>query len=193
MSAAASAVAWEKIKGGHVSGVAALVLLKLADRADDDGLCWPGHKRTAADCNINVRTARRSIASLEASGLLRQEARKGTGKNGADQSNRYYVGVIREEGNRSSSPGGRKTHPPMGTTPSHRGAIDPPPDGRMTHQNLPDESTNLNPPPQPTAAPRGGGHGNEDMESLVWPQALTSDQLSSARRVLLGSGWPGLT
>jgi hypothetical protein len=31
------------------------------------------------------------------------------------------------------------------------------------------------------------------MDSLVWPAGLTSDLLSSAQRVLLGSEWPGLS
>lgn len=186
MSSASTAWAWEKIKGGHVSGVTALVLLKLSDRADDDGKCWPGHKRTAVDCNINVRSARRAVASLLAAGLLRQEARKGTGKNGADQSNYYFVGVARGEGNRPSPPDGSKTPPPVGTKPS--------PDGSKTPQNHKEEPTNLNQQPQPPRAQAAPVVvvTEEDQAQLIWPAGLAEGQLSSIRNDLLGKNWPGV-
>lgn len=184
MSSASTAWAWEQIKGGHVSGVAALVLLKLSDRADDDGKCWPGHKRTAEDCNINVRSARRAIADLQAAGLLKKEARQRTGKNGADQSNYYFVGVAGGEGNTPI--------PPEGIRPTPRRAIGPSPDGHKTHQNHKDESNNLKPPPQPPAAAAVVVVKEEDLEELVWPAGLAENQLSSMRGVLRGKDWPGL-
>ncbi len=47
-----------------------LVLLKLADNANDDGVCWPSQKTLAAECAMGERTVNRKIAELEASGYL---------------------------------------------------------------------------------------------------------------------------
>ena len=47
-----------------------LVLLKLADRANDDGECWPGNASIAKACCIGERTLIRYIAQLEELGLL---------------------------------------------------------------------------------------------------------------------------
>jgi DNA-binding MarR family transcriptional regulator len=54
-----------------------LVLLKLADRANDDGECWPGQASVADACGIGERTLVRHIATLEEMGLLRKERRYG--------------------------------------------------------------------------------------------------------------------
>ena len=52
-----------------------LVLLKLADRANDDGECWPGNASIAKACCISERTLIRHIAELEAFGLLTKQMR----------------------------------------------------------------------------------------------------------------------
>jgi len=52
-----------------------LVLLKLADRANDDGECWPGNASIAKACCIGERTLIRYIAKLEEVGLVRTNRR----------------------------------------------------------------------------------------------------------------------
>lgn len=52
-----------------------LVLLKLADRANDDGECWPGNASIAKACCIGERTLIRYIAKLEEAGLLQTRRR----------------------------------------------------------------------------------------------------------------------
>lgn len=52
-----------------------LVLLALADHADDEGTCWPGAKRMAEKCGVTRRTVQRRIAALETRGLLQREHR----------------------------------------------------------------------------------------------------------------------
>jgi len=47
-----------------------LVLLKLADNANDSGLCWPSYQHIADQCEIGRRTVIRHIKALETSGLL---------------------------------------------------------------------------------------------------------------------------
>jgi len=47
-----------------------LILLKLADHANDDGICWPTVRRIAEDAECNERTVRHHIRRLEALGLL---------------------------------------------------------------------------------------------------------------------------
>jgi hypothetical protein len=52
-----------------------LVLLKLADRANDDGECWPGNASIAKACCIGERTLIRYIAKLEEAGLMQTKRR----------------------------------------------------------------------------------------------------------------------
>jgi hypothetical protein len=51
-----------ELKG--ISPMAKLVLLRLADRADESGICYPGQRRLAAECCITERTVRNALAEL---------------------------------------------------------------------------------------------------------------------------------
>ena len=48
-----------------------LVLLAFADHSDDDGVCFPSHKRVAWKTCISGRTVTRIVKKLEARGILR--------------------------------------------------------------------------------------------------------------------------
>jgi hypothetical protein len=65
---------WELSKQ---KGSALLVLLSLADRADDDGYCWPGMDDTAERARVTRRHAIRVIRTLEESGELYVNQRPG--------------------------------------------------------------------------------------------------------------------
>ncbi|MCG8999816.1 helix-turn-helix domain-containing protein [Laribacter hongkongensis] len=65
-----------------------MVLLALADRANDDGECWPGQAELATKCSMSPRNVIRMIEWLEARGALRSERRQ-TGN--ARKSNRYVL------------------------------------------------------------------------------------------------------
>ncbi|MBY8138800.1 helix-turn-helix domain-containing protein [Vibrio fluvialis] len=54
-----------------------LVLIKLADNANDQGECWPSYQHIADQCEIGKSTVRKHIKDLETSGLLKIENRKG--------------------------------------------------------------------------------------------------------------------
>jgi hypothetical protein len=47
-----------------------LVLIKLADNANDEGECWPSHKHIADHCEISDRSVRTHIKALEEANFL---------------------------------------------------------------------------------------------------------------------------
>lgn len=75
---------WEH---SDAAGNERLVLLAIADNADDDGSnAWPSRATLAAKTLLDERTVRRIIKRLEAAGRLRVES-----GNGRTHSNRYTV------------------------------------------------------------------------------------------------------
>lgn len=71
MSARARSWAWVQIEQGGLTPASALVLLKLADRADPhSGECWPSAATTAGDCGLGQRTVERCLVQLRAAGLI---------------------------------------------------------------------------------------------------------------------------
>lgn len=78
MSRPARHWAFEKIVPNLRDQVEKLVILRLADRADDAGVCWPGHIRTAADLNVSTRSVQNAVKRLEEIGLLTLKERPGT-------------------------------------------------------------------------------------------------------------------
>ena len=59
-------------------GSEALVLLALADQANDEGFCWPAQQKLAPKARQSVSTLRRSLRSLEKMGLLTTITRSST-------------------------------------------------------------------------------------------------------------------
>ncbi|GEM_PF-1536342 len=66
-----------------------LVLIKLADNANDLGECWPSYQHVADQCEISKRSVMNHINTLCGAGLLRKEIRKGGPK--GNSSNVYYL------------------------------------------------------------------------------------------------------
>ena len=54
-----------------------LVLIKLADNANDKGECWPSYQHIADQCEISKRSVISHIEALCNSGLLKKEVREG--------------------------------------------------------------------------------------------------------------------
>lgn len=75
MSVRASSWAWSL---EEVQGSEALVLLALADQANDQGFCWPSQEKLAPKARQSVSTLRRSLRSLEKMGLLTTITRSST-------------------------------------------------------------------------------------------------------------------
>ncbi|TDF41924.1 helix-turn-helix domain-containing protein [Alteromonadaceae bacterium M269] len=53
-----------------------LVLLKLADNANDQGECWPSHEYIARLCEMSVKTSQRHINKLETLGFVTKTFRR---------------------------------------------------------------------------------------------------------------------
>lgn len=67
-----------------------LILLLLADRSNDDGVCWPSLDTIAADCELSKECVCRNIGQLSKSGFLHIEKLKNVGKY---KNNSYHLRV----------------------------------------------------------------------------------------------------
>ncbi|MCM7067470.1 helix-turn-helix domain-containing protein [Enterobacter hormaechei] len=68
-----------------------LVLIKLADNANDSGECWPSYKHIAEHCECSKSAVRDHIDALIAMGLLVKENRPGVKNGKGNASNLYYM------------------------------------------------------------------------------------------------------
>lgn len=80
------------------SPAAKIILILLADRADEDHSCWPSQARLAEESEQSVATVRRHLRVLEDRGLVRTERRMVPGQKRA--TNRYVLAVdgVRADG-----------------------------------------------------------------------------------------------
>lgn len=72
MSVLVMAWAWST----DAKGADKLLLLAIADRADDDGVCWLGQKNLGAKCGVTDRAIRAGLGRLETAGLIEREHRQ---------------------------------------------------------------------------------------------------------------------
>ncbi|AUI88131.1 helix-turn-helix domain-containing protein [Vibrio azureus] len=89
-----------------------LVLLKLADNANDNGVCWPSYEYIADMCEVSRRTVMRHIKTLEEMGLVSVSSRKG------EKGNSTNVYQLHLGGDKLSSPS--DTRSPGGVTQDHQ-------------------------------------------------------------------------
>ncbi|HEX3322300.1 MAG TPA: helix-turn-helix domain-containing protein [Terriglobales bacterium] len=68
---------WER---APYKGATLLLLLRLADRADDEGICWPSVESLARDTRLGIRHAHNILAELKADGVFSVEAGGGRGR-----------------------------------------------------------------------------------------------------------------
>ncbi|CDH34731.1 conserved hypothetical protein [Xenorhabdus bovienii str. Intermedium] len=101
-----------------------LVLIKLADNANDKGECWPSYQHIADHCECSKSAVRSHIDALIKMGLLIKENRLGNHNGKGNASNVYYL-------NLSADPVSPKSIPPMppaGSSVSSAGTPMPPDD-----------------------------------------------------------------
>lgn len=70
MSVRALTWAWDRECGNAQQK---LVLLALADRADEDGVCWPSRKWLTRKTGMQLDAVKRALKALEKDGLFRRE------------------------------------------------------------------------------------------------------------------------
>ncbi|HXS32263.1 MAG TPA: helix-turn-helix domain-containing protein [Solirubrobacterales bacterium] len=73
MSVKATNWAWELGRDEVVKGGELLTLLRIADHADNSGICWPGEDSIASYTGQDGRTVRRHLKKLEGDDLLHRE------------------------------------------------------------------------------------------------------------------------
>lgn len=137
-----------------------LVLIKLADNANDTGECWPSYRHIADQCEIDRSTAIRHIKILEEMGYVRIEKRLGEKGN---SSNIFHLNLDQKKlmGGGVAPPGvvaesdqdGGRERLPSGTEPPGGSSTAPP---RTSHSfepvNEPDDLSGKpagSPPPKP--------------------------------------------
>lgn len=102
-----NATRWAWMQRG-LSASQRCTLLSLADRANEDHVCYPSLKRIAFDTEQDIKTIRKAIKSLCDKGLLSKQERSGTSS--------LYTLVGVEEWKSSGSP-----TPTVNGTPPHSG------------------------------------------------------------------------
>ena len=85
MSVRITRAVWEHSKQ---AGSNLLILLAIADMADDDGRCWPGHDTLADACRVTRRSIINSLNQVEQSGELYIDHSRGRMR-----SNTYFITV----------------------------------------------------------------------------------------------------
>lgn len=70
-----------------------LVLMKLADNANDNGECWPSYQHIADHCECSRSAVRGHVDALIAMGLLAKENRTGVNNGKGNASNVYYLKI----------------------------------------------------------------------------------------------------
>jgi DNA-binding transcriptional ArsR family regulator len=112
------AVGWAFEQRGLTSGQK-LVLLGLADHADDEGVCWPGRRKLAEKCDLTERSVTRALADLEAAKLVERTAK--FGESGVQAGVIYRLSI----GATPVSPQGDASVPGRATPVSPKPSIEP--------------------------------------------------------------------
>jgi hypothetical protein len=151
-----------------------LVLMALADIADDLGVCWPSHPTLAAKCSLTDRTLRRVLCLLQAQKLVFIQPRFKT--DGSRTSNRYQLPVDTPPDKLSGGP-----WTPVAGGSGHK--CPRVPDTRvLVTTNEPSFEPSLPlPPPAPdrTTGPYPPGSGGSG--DLLYPNGLTPRQRHALR------------
>jgi hypothetical protein len=67
-------------KHGPGEAMMRFVLVRLADRADREGCCWPSIPSIAADCGLGISTVKRALARLSSEGWIEYKPGNGKGR-----------------------------------------------------------------------------------------------------------------
>ncbi len=162
----------------HLAPAPKLVLMALADEANDLGFCFPSHRHLAEKCDISERSVRRMIGLLAAQDHLSIQHR--FSKHGGRTSNGY---LLRWAPPRPNCPGGHGDSDRGDRTAVAGGPGQPWPGALDSSVRVTTTEPCIEPTPQPrcgdsTRALQGGGG------ELCFPAALSPAQRQALRRQL---------
>ncbi len=100
-----------KIKVGNP--LRKLVLIKMADNANDDGECWPSYQHIADHCECSKSAVKAHITALITMGLLSKENRLGSNNGKGNTSNIYQLTLGNPVSSESTAPMAGKNTAPM--------------------------------------------------------------------------------
>ncbi|HIH9820292.1 TPA: helix-turn-helix domain-containing protein [Klebsiella pneumoniae] len=129
-----------------------LVLIKLADNANDSGECWPSYKHIADHCECSKSAVRHHIDALISMGLLVKENRPGVKNGKGNASNLYCMNLD-------------NPMPPKSIAPMPPESTGMPP---KSIAPMPPESTGM-PPKSIAPMPCGGTRTSHSFEPVIEP------------------------
>ncbi|GAB3528585.1 helix-turn-helix domain-containing protein [Photobacterium alginatilyticum] len=102
MSVKVMSAVWD---ADNLKGNTKLIMLCLADFANDEGYCWPSLDRIAKKCGISLSTVKSQLANLCKDGFVRKELRKKTTASGeiTNDTNMYWIDVRKLHDSESAS------------------------------------------------------------------------------------------
>lgn len=153
-----------------------LILMALADAADDDGVCWPSVARVSSKCCVSTRTVQRVIQEFTVNNLLIVTSRFSA--SGRQKSNGYRLQLSSQAYHDKLSPSPAIAQSVgdslsgTGATPAVRAKGD----NIMSPQEPPYESLEQPPPRVPAPASC----------TLHFPAALAPEERAAAKSIVLG-------
>ncbi|MCB4611925.1 helix-turn-helix domain-containing protein [Enterobacter asburiae] len=85
---------WDACAAHGIKGAKLVVMARLADYSNDDGVCYPSVETICRQLGLGESTVRTAIAELESAGWLRRESRR---KGNRNTSNLYHLNAERLE------------------------------------------------------------------------------------------------
>lgn len=155
---------------------ARMVLLAIAERADETGWCWPSMADIARRCSVSPRRARSAVARLVAIGELERHVKRGRA-----HTNRYRIvlpePVAKWDGSVPLNAKENRTIPVIKSDDSGHKI------GRYCPPNRKEPSRNLTPPISP---PSGGDSSARTMPSADSRDEAEAAAIAKIRRELKG-------
>jgi hypothetical protein len=130
MSIIATNWVWQSVSSIALTPSARLVILRLADRANTENICWPGVESIAKDCGISEISVRKALKELAQKKLIRIERRQDSKKR--DVTNKYLLLIT---GGNKIPPGSQNSNTMRGKNfiPNHH----------INHQKYKDEKSDV--------------------------------------------------
>lgn len=147
-------LAWV-FEAAEVSGTQRLVLLSLANHADDSGVCWPSLNTVAREARVSRRRAEDAVRGLVAAGFVEREVNAApVARHAGYRSNLYRL--VRSAGTSAhdvtgppQSSGPDTERPPVSSGPDETG----PPHTSYSGVDDSDQQPPPNRPPKPSVEP----------------------------------------